>query len=125
MSAAALLDITDYVQGDDRDYDFTVVDIHGVAEDITGWAFWFTVKLDLADADAAALFQLTTAAGGIVIDVAAAGLGRVCIRATHTKTAVPTVYLAELQCRKGSSGAKIETLATGTFTITPEITLAE
>ena len=111
--------------GDDRDYDFTVVDRAGVAEDITGWAFWFTVKASAADLDAAALFQLTSAAGGIVIDVAAAGLARVLVRAAHTKGQAAGKYRFDLQCRKGPAGSKIETLASGIFQLTDEITLAE
>lgn len=111
--------------GDDRDYDFTVVDRAGVAENVAGWYFWFTVKASAADADAAALFQLTSEAGGIVIDVAASGLGRVLVRAAHTKGEATGKYRFDLQCRKGTSGAKIETLATGIFHLTEEITLAE
>lgn len=111
--------------GDDRDYDFTVVDRAGVAENVAGWSFWFTVKASAADADADALFQLNSDDGGIVIDVAAAGLGRVLVRAAHTKGQAAGKYRFDLQCRKGAAGAKIETLASGIFQLTDEITLAE
>jgi hypothetical protein len=120
-----MLPLIPHTLGDDRDYDFTVVDRAGVAEDITGWAFWFTVKASAADLDAAALFQLTSEDGGIVIDVAASGIGRVLIRAAHTKGEAAGKYRFDLQCRKGAAGAKIETLATGIFHLTEEITLAE
>ncbi len=111
--------------GDDRDYDFAIVDRAGVAENVTGWAFWFTVKTAASDADDAALFQLTSAAGGIVVDVAASGIGRVLVRAAHTKGQPAGKYRFDFQCRKGASGSKIETLDSGTFTLTEEITVAE
>ncbi len=120
-----MLPVLQHTLGDDRDYDFTVVDRAGVAEDITGWAFWFTVKASAADADAAALFQLTSAAGGIVLDVPAAGLARLLVRAAHTKGKPAGKYAFDLQCRRGPAGSRIETLERGTFLLTDEITLAE
>lgn len=111
--------------GDDRDFDFSVVDRHGVAEDITGWAFWFTVKSSPADADSAALFQLTSEAEEIVIDVAGEGIGRILVRAAHTKGKTPGKYRFDLQCRKGPPGSPVQTLSSGTLKLTDEITQAE
>lgn len=117
--------ILDLTLGDDRELDFAVVDRGGAPEDITGWVFWFTVKSSPADADAAALFQLTSAAAQIVIDIAGEGVGRVLVRAAHTKGKTPGKYRWDLQCRKGGPGAQIETLASGILKLTEEITLAE
>lgn len=120
-----MLPILTHTIGDDRDYDFAVLDSAGDPEDVTGWAFWFTVKTSAADADADALFQLTSADAQIVVDVAAAGAGRILVRAAHTKGQPAGKYAFDFQCRKGASGAPIETLQTGTFKLTAEITLAE
>ena len=114
-----------HVQGDDCDYDFAVVDENGDAENIAGWAFWFTVKSAVSQLDAAALFQLTSDAGEIVIDEAAAGLGRIIVRAANTKGKTPGSYQFDFQCRKGVAGTKIQTLNSGFFNLTAEITLAE
>lgn len=115
-------DITGHVQGDETEYDFAVVDAQGAPEDITGWAFWFTLKWQKTDADPG-VCQLTSDAGDIVIDIVDQGVGRICFASAHTKTQEPASYFYDFQCRKGPGG-KLETLDRGTFTIEPEITRA-
>jgi hypothetical protein len=120
-----MLPVITHTIGDDRDYDFAIFDSSGAAENITGWVFWFTVKSAAADADAAALFQLKSEDAGILVDVVVSGLGRILVRAVHTKGKAAGKYQFDFQCRKGAAGTKIETLTRGTFLLTEEITLAE
>lgn len=117
--------ILNLTRGDDRDFDFTVVDRTGAAEDITGWMFWFTVKTSPADPDAAALFQLTSAAEQIVVDVAGEGIGRILVRAAHTKSSSPGNYVFDLQCRKGPPGSPVQTLSRGVLKLSDEVTQAD
>lgn len=120
-----MLPVITHIIGDDRDYDFAVVDSDGAADDVTGWAFWFTVKESASDADADALFQVTSDDGGIVVDVLGSGIGRILVRSAHTKGKAAGKYQFDFQCRKGAAGGKIETLTRGIFALTDEITLAE
>jgi hypothetical protein len=120
-----MLPVITHTIGDDRDYDFAIVDSTGAAENVAGWAFWFTVKSAASDADADALFQLKSEDGGIVVDVIASGVGRILVRAVNTKGKPAGKYQFDFQTRKGGAGSKIETLARGTFQLTDEITLAE
>ncbi len=111
--------------GDDTDYDFQVIASDGTPEDVTGWAFWFTVKSAATDSDAEAVLQLTSAAGRILLDAPASGLCRIRIHSSDTKALLPGRFLFDLQCRKGAPGASVETLRTGHFHLTDEITQAE
>jgi hypothetical protein len=120
-----MLPTINHTQGDDRDYDFTVIDRDGAAENITGWAFWFAVFASEGDDDSAHLILLTSAAGDIVIDIAAQGLGRILVRKAHTKGKAPGRYRFEFQCRKGPSGSHIETLRKGFFILEAEGVHAE
>lgn len=120
-----MLPVIQHTIGDDRDYDFAIVDSEGDAENITGWAFWFTVKSSATDIDADAVFQLASADAQIVIDSAADGLGRILVRSANTKAQARGKYQYDFQCRRGPAGSKIETLDRGIFLLTDEITIAE
>jgi hypothetical protein len=89
--------VLQHPQGADREYDFTVVDSQGAPEDISGWTFAFTVWDGQAPTPTA-LFALTTAAGGIVIDQAELGLGRIVIAASQINSFEPGAYSAQLTC---------------------------
>lgn len=115
-----MLPVINHVIGDDQDYDFQILDAAGNPENVTGWSFHFTVKSAPADADADAVFQLTSTAAQIVVDVAATGLGRLLVRAAHTKQQAPGRYFADLQAT--TSGGQIKTLYRGVFNLIPEIT---
>jgi hypothetical protein len=62
--------------------DFAVT-TDGVATDLTGYTQWFTVKRRLADADAAAVFQLTNGSGITVVS-AIGGTGTLTVLPAHT-----------------------------------------
>ncbi len=107
----------EHIAGDDRDYDFAVLDADDVAENVTGWTFVFIVKRDLDDDDEDALFELTSAAGGIVVDVLAEGIGRILVRRAHTIDANLGAYQFGFKVTKVDG--KGETLEVGRFLINP------
>lgn len=87
-------DIT-ILRGDDQDVEFTVVDSAGVAQNITGWAFSFTVKAGLDDPIASALFQRTVGAG-IALTTPLSGILTVSIASANT-AAMAGNYVYDLQ----------------------------
>lgn len=112
-------------RGDDRDLTIAVKAPGGAAQNITGWTFWVTGKVNLADADAAAVFQRTNAgtATGVVITDAANGLATATIRGVDTSalTAQTTLFV-DIQGKDGNG--RVATLSTGKITIVLEVTQA-
>jgi hypothetical protein len=96
----------------------------GGAQDLTSWSLWFTGKLDIGDADVAAVFQYTIG-GGITITNAAGGLATIAIDGDDTAvlTDASTVLWCDLQGKDGSG--KVATLATGKITVEAEVTRTE
>lgn len=88
---------------------------------ITGYTLWFTAKYVVADADPG-VFQKTTTAGGITITNAAGGIATVSLVPTDTSSLAGVVLLWDLQGKDPSGN--ITTLASGTLTITADITRA-
>lgn len=110
-------------RGDRRRFTFTVLDADGTTPiDITGWSLWFTGKLDFSDADAAAIFMLTVANGGIVVNDAATGACTATLQPTHTDSLpdVQTKVLVEVQGKSG--GGDVNTLKGGQILVNPELT---
>lgn len=112
-----MLPSIEHPQGADRDYDFAVVDEQGTAENITGWAFAFTLWNDLAETPVQAL-ELTSGGGGIVIDSASGGLGRIRVLATDVEDLSAGRYRGELSCVK--SDGKPEILNVIRFILVPK-----
>lgn len=110
-------------RGDDRDITIAVKTPAGVAQNITGWTFWVTGKVSLADADAAAIFQRTSANGGVVITDAANGLATATIRGADTSalTAETTLFV-DIQGK--DTAGRVATLATGKIKVVLEVTQA-
>jgi hypothetical protein len=88
--------------GADRDYDFAVFDAQNQPENVTGWTFSFTVWNELSESPVQ-LFQLTSGAGGIVVDVVSTGVGRIHIRATDVQGKAPGRYRGILECVKSDA----------------------
>lgn len=112
-------------RGDDRNLPVEVTEPGGPgAQDLTGWSLWFTGKLNIADDDAAAIFQYTIGSG-ITVDNAAGGLATIAIAGddTNALTADSTTLFCDLQGKDGAG--KIATLATGKLTVEAEITRTE
>jgi len=106
-------------QGDDWD---EIADFALSSGDLTGAAMWLTVKRFPADADAAAVLQITSASGAIVITPP-----------TTAAFSIPRAVLAPTVAPAGSyhydvqvllAGGKKRTALRGRFTIIPEITRA-
>jgi hypothetical protein len=109
-------------RGDDESFDI-VVTKDGAPVDLTGAALTFTAKRRLSDADAAAVVQKDSTAGGIAIVDAAQGLARIDIAAGDTATLTSDERLAwDLQVL-GADGKK-RTLADGRLLIHADVTRA-
>jgi hypothetical protein len=107
--------------GETANLDFAVT-VGGIAQNITGWLIWFTAKRRVADLDAAAVIQHSTASGGVAITNAAGGLGTVTLSPADT-AALPEQRLklfADIQGKDG--GGNIFTLAKGTLSIRAKVT---
>lgn len=99
-------EFTDTMRHGDTHYMQFVVNINGVAQDITTWAkFWFTAKLSTDDLDAGAVFQRTDAVGGgIARTTPAVGLVTVTIAPANTSGLLmrPHLLLCDFQGVDGS-----------------------
>jgi hypothetical protein len=109
------------VRGDTAFLDGTVA-IAGVAQPITGWTFWFTAKRRLTDADAAAVFQKTTAGGGVVVTDAAGGLFYIALEPADTSSLPAAAVKLYGDCQGKDTGGNIYTLDRLLFTIGPDAT---
>ncbi len=108
-------------RGDTALFPFAVSDSAG-AYNIAGASFWFTAKRTPCDIDASAVFQKTLASG-ITITNPAAGLGQVELAESDT-SGLPcsrTVLFYDLQMKTTTS--KVYTLASGTLTVNPDVTV--
>jgi hypothetical protein len=108
----------EHPQDADRDYDFAVTDAQGNGENVTGWTFAFTVWNDVAEIPAK-LFELTSAAGGIAVDVLNPGVGRILVRASALAAFDAGRYRAKLTCVR-SPGASPDVLADSVFILLPK-----
>lgn len=102
-----------------------VVNIAGVAQDITTYAkFWFTAKSVVTDADVAAIFQKTDGGGGIVRTTPAVGLCTVTIAPANTAILSEKPYLLLCDFQGKDASGNIWTLASGTLIVYPQVTIA-
>ena len=111
-----MLQRIEHPQDADRDYDFAVTDEQGVAENVTGWTFAFTVWNELAETPAI-LFEGTNAGGGVVVDVASSGLGRIRVAKSVVGSFSPGRYRFEFTALKGSTP---DVLQSGVFILLPK-----
>lgn len=123
--AADYTDFTiSFVRGDTHQFTFTVKNpATGLAQDVTGWLeFWVTAKLNVADADSAAVFQLTRTGGSIVFADPTTGVGQVTIVSANTSALAERKYSLFADIQAKDAGGNIWTLARGTFTVGTDIT---
>jgi hypothetical protein len=93
----------------------------GSAVDLTGASIWFTVKNAVTDADPG-VFQKTVGSG-IVVTNAAAGQAQITIANADTSAIVGSrTLLYDIQVKE--AGGDITTVANGTITVSPDVTLA-
>ena len=86
-------------------------------EDITGWTFWLTLKLDPTATDVNADAQVSVVASGAD---AAAGIVYITFTAGDTEDLLPTTYNYDIQYLD-LAGA-VQTLTYGTVTVIQDIT---
>ena len=123
-------DFTDFTEtfyrGNSESFDIKITLADKVTpRDITGWTLWCTAKLNVLDADSAAIFQRTTATGGgITLTNPTQGMARINIipANTETLTDAKTTLFADVQSRD-PAGA-IGTPITGKFIVVAEVTRA-
>lgn len=116
-ASAARRDLT-FTEGDDEDLEITYNDANGNAQDITDWTFWITVKADIDDSDADAVFQnkVTTH------DDPTNGVTTIPVNAADTDGEGGNTHVYDLQ-RKDASG-NIKTFLAGQFHVVKESTEA-
>lgn len=96
---------------------------------LTGYSAWFTAKRDAADADSAAIFQKTIAAGGIAVttngNATTAGVLTTTVTPTDT-AALATGYshtlVYDVRVKDGSGVESI--VDSGTITVSADVTQA-
>lgn len=111
------------VKGDTESYDLTIVDAEGEAIDLTGSELWFTIKVNQADTDAAALVQKTSGSGITHADEQdgdGAGLATVALEPEDTEKLLARDYYYDVQM-KSPAGA-VTTVVAGTFTLSADVT---
>jgi hypothetical protein len=106
-------------RGDDQTITFTVTKADGSVQDVTGWAFAFTVKEDIDDDIADAKFQKTSGGGGIVLTTPASGIIDVTVAHGDTN-ALAGKYTYDLQGIDGSGN--IRTVASARFVVRKDVT---
>lgn len=106
-------------RGDDQTITFTVTKADGSVQDVTGWAFAFTVKEDIDDDIADAKFQKTSGGGGIVLTTPASGIIDVTVAHGDTN-ALAGKYTYDLQGIDGSGN--IRTLRIARFAVRKDVT---
>ena len=97
---------------------------NGAAYDLTGCSLYMTAKSEVTDADAAAIFQLGTAGGTIVVTSAINGQAQVVISPTHTATLPYAKKILYFDLMLKTSQGEYWTIASGTFAVKPNITRA-
>ena len=102
-------------RGDDCTINLAFKDADGVAQDITGWTTFITIKSSIDDADVDAVFQEDVT----VHDTPADGLTHFTIPDTDTDDLAGD-YVYDIQY-KDSSGL-VKTVMKGTFTFTKDVT---
>lgn len=109
-------------RGDTNRIDATVT-IEDVPLNISAYDIWCTAKYDKADTDAQALFQVTKAAGAIVVTGTNSNVAQITIAASLTSALTSDVRVFyDVQIK--SAGGQITTVAEGTMTISRDVTRA-
>lgn len=117
--------IAEMYRGDHQDITLAVFQADGATpQNITGWSLWMTGKLNVDDADAAALFTRTIANGGIVVTSATGGLATITILPADTSALVEksTDVLIDVQGKSGTG--RISTLKSGKLVVKADLTRA-
>ena len=113
-------------RGDTLAVPFAHKDANGAAIDITSWLLWFTVKKNVQDPDALALYATRSDAASPGVAVVSGPLGTLLATLPATSTLGfadgPIALVYDIQARD-LTGA-IKTLTGGSIVVTPDVTRA-
>lgn len=109
-------DLNPFARGDDWTLKFTITDANDAPINITGYTFWFTMKLDPDAADPGDA-QVTATSGS---PDAANGILYVTVPKAITNSLVPGTYSYDLQQKDTLNN--IETLLLGKVKVAKDIT---
>lgn len=111
-----------FILGDTEEIDGIVIDSAGIVQDISGWAFWFTMKKQDSEEDSAAVLQKTVGDGIAIVD-ASLGKYKVTINPSdRSALRAKTVYRFDIQAK--DSETRIVTLVQGSVEVLPDTTHA-
>ena len=110
------------VRGDTYKFDAAII-LNGSPVDITGGTVRMTAKWSLANLDAAAVFQLSSATTGIVITSATAGEIQVTIAAANTSSLPAKKVELPYDIQFVDSIGAVYTVLYGTLTVVPDATI--
>lgn len=113
-------------RGDTPEWDIEIFEADGTTPfDLTGCTVWLTAKRLITDADADAIFQLTTTAGTITITDAANGECTAQPLAAQTSSLTTDIQgLFDVQVRTAGSPGNTYTVLNGQILIQRDITRA-
>lgn len=113
-------DLSTQVRGDTWGLNFNIQDSTGAPEDITGYEYWFTLKVNPDDTDANAALQ----EGPVVISPQNGVIGKVYIEvpAFETFYLTPRTYYYDLQ--EVTPEGRVSTLLIGKVKVVKDVTLS-
>jgi hypothetical protein len=110
-------------RGDTPVWELTVIDEDGAAFNLSGYTIRMTAKTSIDQADADAVFQLSTVDGTITITNAAGGLAEMQPERDSTNTlTVDTSCVWDVQIAKDGTPDETFTVADGTLLIRRDVT---
>lgn len=112
------------VRGDTNLFTATVT-LNGAPLDVSAYDIWCTAKYSKDDADIAALFQVTKAAGAITVGGTGNSVATITIAAALTIALTADVKVFyDVQIKAPGGGGQITTVAEGTMLISKDVTRA-
>ena len=112
--------INDIVRGNSKTYKFVFTNIDRSVKDITGWQILFMAKVNINDADGAALIDVTATAGNDTNDDPPNGLMYLTVPETATELTPQTLSYDFVRIIPGAT-PDIKTLDQGSFAITKAV----
>ena len=110
------------VRGDTYKFDAAII-LNGAPVDLTGGTVRMTAKWSLANLDASAVFQLSSATTGIVITSATAGEIQVTIASSNTSSLPSKKVELPYDIQFVDSIGAVYTVLYGTLTVVPDATI--
>lgn len=110
-------------RGDTPIWDLAVLDADGAPLDLTGWTIRMTAKRSIDDADADAVFQLSTVDNTIRVTNAAGGLAEMQpLRSSTSSLTTDLTVIWDVQIAKDGSPDQTFTVDSGELMINRDVT---